>query len=230
MCNRSSAGRISWAKAAVRKFATHRGGMAAALLFGSLTCASAAEPQDRAHYNTFEITPFFGQLFGGSFEDSTDGSERDIKSDTNFGIFLNMAADPPERQYEFFYTKEGTEIEGAVPIDLDIEYLQIGGTVGYPQHPHVIPYFGATIGAARFSPDGAGLDDETKAAVTVGGGVRFPITDHIGIRLDIRSYITFLENDSEIFCVSAGSTTCLIKPKSDTLVQYGAALGFSVGF
>ena len=230
MCNRSSAEQTSRTRAAVRKFATHRGGMAAALLFGSLTCASAAEPQPQPHYNTFEITAFFGQMFGGAFEDTTDGSERDIQSDTNFGIFLNMSADPPERQYELFYTKESTAVDGTVPIDLDVEYLQIGGTVGFPQHPHVLPYFGATAGAARFSPDAAGLDDETKAAVTVGGGVRFPITDHIGIRLDFRSYITFLENDSEIFCVSAGSTTCLIKPKSDTLVQYSGSLGFSVGF
>lgn len=230
MCNRSSAGQNSRVGAAVRKFATHRGGIAVALLFGAVTCASGAEPPVEPHYNTFEITPFFGQLLGGSFEDPTDNSERDLTSDSNFGIFLNLSADPAERQYEFFYTKQGTEIEGTIPIDLDVEYLQIGGTVGYPQHPHVLPYFGATIGAARFSPDAAGYDDETKAAVTVGGGVRFPITDHFGIRLDIRSYITFLENDSEIFCVSSGGATCLIKPKSDTLVQYGASLGFSVGF
>ena len=60
--------------------------------------------------------------------------------------------------------------------------------------------------------------------------IHAPITDHFGIRLDIRSYITFLENDSEIFCVSSGGATCLVKPKSDTFLQYGASLGFSVGF
>jgi opacity protein-like surface antigen len=232
MGNRSFAMKTAPADAGVRKFATHRGGMAVAALFGSLAFAAgapAAEEETRA--NTFEITPFFGQMLGGSFEDPTDSSDRDLESDTNFGIFLNLSADPPERQYELFYTKQSTVVEGTVPIDLDVEYLQIGGTVGYPQHPHVIPYFGATFGATQFSPDAAGLDDETKISVTVGGGVRFPITDHIGVRLDIRSFITFLENDSEIFCVSVpANASCLIKPSSDTFVQYNASLGFSVGF
>jgi opacity protein-like surface antigen len=215
----------------VRKFATHRGGMAVAALFGCFACGAAAQAQEEPHVNTFEITPFFGLMAGGSFEDPSDGSDRDVDSDTSFGVFLNLTADVHERQYELLYAQQSTVIQGGVPLDLDLQYLQIGGTVSYPQSPHVEPYFGVTVGAASFSPDAAGLDDETKFALSVGGGVKFPITDHIGIRLDIRSFVTFLQDDSEIFCVSVPATaSCLIKPKSDTFVQYTGSLGFSVGF
>ena len=45
-------------------------------------------------------------------------------------------------------------MDGVKPFDMDVEYLQVGGTVSYPDAEHVIPYFGMTVGAARFSPTG----------------------------------------------------------------------------
>lgn len=211
--------------------------MAVAALVGSLAFAASAytasaQAADENLTSTFQITPFYGQMAGGGFESPTDGADRDVEADSNIGIFLNLIADVPERQYELFYTKQGTEIEGTTPLELDIEYLQIGGLVSYPQDRHVIPYFGATVGAARFSPDATGFDEETKIAFSVGGGVKFPITKNLGIRLDLRGFITLLEDDSEIFCVvdPANASACSIKPKSDTFVQYSGSLGFTFGF
>lgn len=207
--------------------------MAVAALVGSLAfAASSARAAEENLTSTFQITPFFGQMAGGGFESPTDGADRDVEADSSYGIFLNLVADVPERQYELLYAKQGTQIEGTAPLDLDIEYLQIGGLVSYPQDRHVIPYFGVTVGAARFSPDAAGLDEETKVAFSVGGGVKFPITKHLGIRLDLRGYVTLLEDDSEIFCVvdPANAAACAIKPKSDTFVQYTGSLGFTFGF
>jgi opacity protein-like surface antigen len=193
---------------------------------------ASARAADEDLTSTFQITPFYGQMAGGGFESPADGADRDVEADSNIGIFLNLIADVPERQYELLYTKQGAEIEGTTPLDLDIEYLQIGGLVSYPQDRHVIPYFGATVGAARFSPDAAGLDDETKVAFSVGGGVKFPITKNLGIRLDLRGFIALLEDDSEIFCVvdPANASACAIRPKSDTFVQYAGSLGFTFGF
>jgi opacity protein-like surface antigen len=198
---------------------------------GLAVAVAPVQAEEQPHPNTFEITPFVGFMTGGSFEEPINGTELDVDDDTGLGIFLNLVADVPERQYELFYTKQSSVVEGGAPLDLDIQYLQIGGTVGYPQSRHVIPYFGVTVGAARFTPDLPGLDDETKVSFSVGGGVRFPITDHIGIRFDARAFITLLEDDSEIFCVSEPpSGACLIKPKSDTFLQYMGSLGVTFGF
>lgn len=184
-----------------------------------------------ADENVFEVTPFIGYMAGGKFEDPTDTSERDVQADTNWGLFLNLNADSPERQYELFYSKQGTTVEGAVPIDMDIEYLQIGGIVNFTDVQHAIPYFGITVGGTQLSPDGDGLDSETKLSFTVGGGVKVPITKHIGLRFDARAFVTLLSTDGNLFCVS-GSTggTCRITAKSDTFVQYALGLGVVAAF
>jgi hypothetical protein len=113
---------------------------------------------------------------------------------------------------------------------MDVQYLQVGGIVSYPDATRVIPYFGLTVGAARFSPDAPGLDDETKLAASIAGGFRVPITDHIGVRLDLRAFVTVLDSEGDLFCVSNAGLTCNISAKSDTFLQYSAALGVTVGF
>ena len=88
-----------------------------------------------------------------------------------------------------------------------------------------------TIGAARFSPDAVGLDDETKLAFSAGGGMRIPITDHFGVRFDARAFLTVLDSEGDLFCVSTGGAgTCAIRAKSDTFLQYSASLGVTFAF
>jgi hypothetical protein len=198
-----------------------------AMLLATAGTAAAEAPSDYKHW---EITPFFGYMGGGEFEDPSTNTDRDLDEDNNFGVIFNAAVDQ-WRHYELLYTRQGTQIGGASPIDLDVEYLQIGGTVSHPDAERVIPYFGLTVGAARFSPDQPGLDNETKFAFSVAGGFKVPITEHIGVRFDARGYLTLLDTDGNIFCVSDnGVGTCAIRTKSDTLFQYSATLGLIVAF
>jgi hypothetical protein len=201
---------------------------AAALL---LCLASPARAQEQREYNDFEFTPFVGYMAGGEFEDPTDSSDRDLDAGTDFGLIVNAATDW-WRHYEMLYARQSTELDGVAPFDMDVEYLQFGGTVSYPdaEAKYVIPYFGMTIGAARFSPDQAGLDDETKFALTMSTGLRIPITKHFGVRLDLRAFGTVLDSDSDIFCVSSAGVTCRIKAKGDFFLQYSANLGVTLGF
>jgi opacity protein-like surface antigen len=202
--------------------------MGVASLALSLTAAPAlAQDQD---YAQFEITPFYGYMAGGEFEDPVSGTDRDLDENNDFGVIFNSAVEQ-WRHYEVLYASQSTEIGGTVPIDLDAQYLQIGGTVSNPDAEHVIPYFGITVGAARFSPDQSGFSDETKLAFTIGTGFKVPITEHIGVRFDARAFVSLLDTDGNIFCASDnGVGTCAIRTKSDTFLQYHAALGLIVGF
>ena len=200
---------------------------AAALLLCLASPAQAADPPQ--HTNFWEFTPFAGFTAGGEFEDPADGSDRDLDEDSNFGLIVNAAVDD-WRHYELLYSTQSTSVDGATPIDMDVQYLQIGGIVSYPDATRVIPYFGLTVGAARFSPDAPGLDDETKLAASIAGGFRVPITDHFAVRLDLRAFVSVLDTDGDLFCVSDGGATCNISAKSDTFLQYSAALGVTVGF
>lgn len=200
--------------------------IAAALLW----LASPARAADETpHSNDFEFTPFVGYMAGGAFEDPADSSDRDLEENNSFGLIVNAAVDN-WRAYELLYTSQSTRVDGTTPIDMDVQYLQIGGTVSYPDAKRVIPYFGMTVGAARFSPDVAGYDDETKLALSLAGGVRVPITDHFGVRFDVRAFVTVLDTEGDLFCVSGGGLTCNIRAKSDTFLQYSANLGVTVGF
>ena len=201
---------------------------AAATLCLSVPAQAADESPE---YNNFEITPFVGYLAGGEFEDPVDSSDRDLDAGNDFGIIMDAAADW-WRHYEMLYVRNSTTVDGVEPFDMDVEYLQFGGTVSYPdtEYTHVIPYFGMTIGAARFSPDGSGLDDETKFAATIGGGLRIPINERFGVRLDLRAFGTVLNSESDIFCVSSAGLTCRVKAKGDFFLQYAANLGVTIGF
>jgi opacity protein-like surface antigen len=206
----------------------------ARVLTAALTLAAvlASKPSSAAEqgFNEYEFTPLIGYTFGGEFEDPADSSDRDLDEGTSYGLIFNLAADE-WRHYEVLFSSQSTAVQGVVPFDMDIQYLQIGGTVSSPDAERVIPYFGMTVGGALLSPDLAGLDDEAKIAFSVGGGMKIPITDHIGIRFDVRTYITLLDTDSDIFCVSTGGTgTCRIRAKSDTFLQYSASLGVTIGF
>jgi hypothetical protein len=204
------------------------GSAAVAALLLLASPVRAADPQQQ-HVNDFEFTPFVGFMGGGEFEDPADNSDRDLDEDSNFGLIVNAAVDE-WRHYELLYTTQSTIVDGTTPLDLDVQYLQIGGIVSHPDAERVVPFFGLTVGAARFSPDAAGFDDETKIAFSVAGGFRVPITDHIGVRLDLRAFVTLLDTDGDLFCVSDGGLTCNIRAKSDTFLQYSAALGITVGF
>jgi hypothetical protein len=213
-----------------RRFSA-RGSIRGALALGLLAAAGTASAQQPTHdYADWEFTPFYGYMGGGSFEDSTTGVDRDLDEDNSFGLIIDAAADE-WRHYEFMYVKQGTRIEGTVPMDLDVEYLQIGGTVSYQDAAKVVPYFGMTVGAARLSPSGAGLSDETNFAFSAGGGFKVPVSKHFAVRFDARAFLTLLNTSGNIFCASDnGAGTCAIRAKSDTFIQYQAALGVTYGF
>jgi len=201
---------------------------AVAISWSEVAAAQSAQGQPRE--NNFEVTPFAGYMGGGRFKDPGNDSDRDIESDVNYGVFLGMNADGPDRQYELLYARQGTSIEGATPIDMTVQYLQIGGSVSFTDVQPVVPFFGVTVGATQFSPDG-GLDDETRFSFTVGGGVKVPITEHIGLRFDARAFVTVMNSDSAFFCRSvSGDAACRIKVDSSTLVQYSAMLGVIAAF
>jgi opacity protein-like surface antigen len=203
----------------------------AMLMAGCIAAVSVGAAESPRHVNTFEITPFIGYMGGGKFEDPADNSDRDLKEDTVFGLFADMMADGPERHYELLYANQSSTVKGATKLDMDVQYLHIGGTVSYPDTAYVVPFFGATVGATRFSPDVTGLDNATKLSFSLGGGIKIPITDHVGLRFDARAFITLLDNNSKIFCVSAPpDAACRISARSDTFVQYAAGLGIIAAF
>jgi len=176
-----------------------------------------------------ELTPFAAGVTGGEFDDQVTGAGVDVGSSSGFGIAVDIGAKGFDRQYELYYSRQATDVATDPRIDLEIEYLHIGGIVAYPQD-HVTPYIVGGLGATRFAPSG-GYDDDTKFSISLGGGVKVPLGKHLALRLEGRGYVTLVDTNAEFLCVSAqGNATCLIKASGNTFLQLAALAGLTFRF
>lgn len=204
-----------------------RAAVAGVSLIAALATTTAVAAEERR----FQVTPFFSYASGDDFENSA-GEERAVDDTGGWGLMLDWE-EQPSRYYQLFYAGFSTEAQGdTAPIDLDIHYLQLGGTVTLGEDPQrIFPYFGMTLGAARFSPDMRGLEHATKFAFTVGAGVRVPFNDRFGMRAEWRTYATAVGSDTDLFCKSDETgATCALLSKGDLFFQHSAQLGFTVAF
>jgi opacity protein-like surface antigen len=182
----------------------------------------------------FEITPFAGFRFGGSFEDNTTGTDFKVGETGSFGVILGLR-ETPETRYELFYSFQRTELNGggtfggAPLFDLDIHYLHLGGTYEFPGEKKVIPFISGGLGVTFLVPTGAGLDSSTNFSLSLGGGVKVPISSRVGVRLEGRGYLTILPDSTEVFCVSSGGASCAVRVQGDVLGQFELLAGIYFG-
>lgn len=199
-------------------------GLVTAMLLGVL-----ASPAARSE-TAFELTPFVSTVAGGEFEATDDGRSIDLESQSGYGVTFDIGAPGFDRQYQLYYSRQPTRLEAEPAIDVDVEYLHVGGTLGFRRERYE-PYIVGTLGATRFSPGPAEYDDETKFSLALGGGLKIPVGEHFAIRFEGRAFLTFVDSDSEIFCVSVGGdATCLIRTSGNAVVQYQALAGVTFRF
>lgn len=188
---------------------------------------------------TFEVTPLVGARFGGGFDvdNTTTGSTSsvDLGSGASFGVSMGLYRDS-FGIYELLYSQQNTDLDSRDPllrnVDLDIRYIHVGGTAFFPEEgaEHWVPYLSLTLGATQLDPSG-GYDSETKFSASIGGGMRFPVNDRFAVSLGIRGYMTVLDSDTRLFCVSGTEQSgCLVKSSGTTFWQGEGQLGFSFIF
>ena len=191
--------------------------------------AEPPPPTDR-----FQLTPFAGYRTGGTFTDESTGEELELNNAAAFGLMLNWR-ESANTEWEIMYSHQGTDIDisgptGPSSIDIDVDYLQIGGTYlggGATARPYMV----ATLGGARLDPGEAGLPSDIFFAFTIGGGLKVLATDRVGLRLEGRFYGTVIDSNSKIFCSSgSGGGQCLINSSADLLWQFEASAGLIFRF
>jgi opacity protein-like surface antigen len=214
---------------AIRRFSLPL--LATTALFATPLVAQADSPR-------FEFTPFVGGRVGGGFDVSTtaeNDSSVDLDSGASFGIDLGLYRDS-QSFYELLYSTQSTSLDSSDPlldgVDLRIDYLQFGGTLFMPQNNDLfVPYLSLTIGATFMEPDYRGYDSETKFSGSLGGGVRIPFNDNVALNLGLRGYLTLIDSDTSLFCVSdAEDAGCLLRSSGSTFFQAEGQLGISVRF
>jgi hypothetical protein len=203
----------------------------------AILLAGLSAPQevraDRSGYR-FELTPMLGYRFGGEFEEAEGEITIDLDDASSFGLLLN-GRDERNTQWEVYYSKQATTADTVtVPgltseTDLEIHYLQIGGTYR-GSGEKLRPFLSAGIGGTHISPDAPGLGSETYVAFSIGTGLQFFTTGRWGMRLEARGIGTLLDTDSELFCVSEGGAVCAFRLEGRVLWQLETFAGVTFRF
>jgi hypothetical protein len=211
---------------------------AAPKLLGALVAgAMFVSPASKAESN-FEITPFVGGRIGGGFDvvNETTGDEDsvDLDNGASFGVDLGLYAHD-NGFYELLYSTQETSLDTQDPalsgLDVRIDYLHVGGTAFFPDDRFYVPYVSFTIGATFLEPQRGGYDSETKFSMSLGGGFRFPVAEHMAVVLGLRGYLTLIDSNTDLFCVSGPEqASCLVRSSGSTFFQTEGQLGFSVAF
>ena len=190
--------------------------LAATILVTQLTPAYAQD---------YEITPYIGWRTSSSLEDAETGETIDLKETDSFGIILSMKKNL-DTNYDFLFSRQNTELQSAtVTESLRIDYYHLGGTIFY-DYDKLHPFVSGGLGATHISPANDAFSSETKFSLSVGGGLKFPLTQNVGLRLEARGYGTVVSSGGTILC----SGGCVAKFTGSLFMQFEALAGLSIAF
>jgi hypothetical protein len=211
--------------------ALHAFSCAAFLLAAGGTCAQSVD-EERAAIR-YEVTPFLGYRGGGTLDIEGSAEDGDISEHFSFGLALNYHIDTFS-SYELFYSRQPTHVSlGEQPgaLDLDVEYLLIGGTTVIETMSPLQPYIVGLAGISRFSLDAPDARDETTFAISFGVGVRLQLREEIDVRLETRGYLAFVDSGSSMFCrADATGSGCLFKGDGTMFPQFELLAGVAWSF
>ena len=203
------------------------------MAIASLLHSTPAAAQD-ANFK-FELTPYAGYRIGGSFEEKEGDGRVELNDSNAQGIMFNIKANP-NGQYELLYSRQSTDADTVgflindPTIDLDVETFHFGGTYLFDGE-NMRPFLALTLGMTQFDPGITDSGSESFFSASIGGGVHLNATKRLGIRLEARAFTTFVEDDSNIFCVSSGGAGgCLIQVDGRMLTQWEARAGLVFRF
>ena len=180
-----------------------------------------------------EIIPMLGFRNGGEFIDETTNKKHTLESSEVFGLILSF---PYEygKTIEVYYSHQSTQLNSItisepVPnnsanIPLTIDYLHFGGTAPISEYKNLKTFVTGGLGFTYLSPDFTGAQSDLRASLSIGLGLKWPITERIALRLETRGLATLYNNNSAIFC----SGGCTISVNGNFFLQdeVFAGLGF----
>lgn len=210
--------------------------IAAALLLLVLPLSLLAQSSNQSEVHRFEFTPYGGYRFGGTFEDENDTVSVELDDRNSAGFIFNVR-EAENTQWEIIFSRQQTradttQVSGLGPrVDVDVEYLQGGGTYQGRLRNGVRPYLAATLGAARIAPRLSGLGDDSFVSFSIGTGLQIRPTARFGIRLEARAWGTLVDSDTRLFCRSGVQIAgCAIEVDGSVLWQIETFAGLVFRF
>lgn len=155
---------------------------------------------------SFELTILGGFRLGGAFEDSSTGESRQLDPSPSFGLALGIPLEA-DRTLEVMWTHQegrvGDTSAGAGPVDLDLDTFGVGGTYEWSRGGWR-PFVSGTLGFTILSPEQPNLDRDALFGLTLGGGVKVPVSARVDLRFEGRGALMLTTGGAAGVCGGGG--------------------------
>jgi hypothetical protein len=183
------------------------------LLVAGVLCLVATAPANAQWWeNKWEVTPFAGYETSGSFPitptfNSVGVTNLQVNGATSYGGFIDYSLSR-NFQAEFMYDRNDTSYSDRIfpnttytrAFSSDVNQFQFGGLYMLLGPAHRIrPYVAGSVGFT-YESNGNGAPDRTDFGFSIGGGVKYFLTSHIGLRADARFMPTYANSSRGTFC------------------------------
>jgi hypothetical protein len=183
------------------------------------------------------LAPFSGYRASSSVEIETAGASTtdriDFRDSASQGLVFNFDLAEPGKQGELYFGRQSTSARldnglfepGLESIDLTIYQLQFGGLY-FPGGRNHGGFVSGVLGVTRLEPDDSRYQTHHRAALSLGGGYQFFLTEQLRLRLDLRGVYTALNSGGSAFC----SGGCELRFDSSGYLQVEAGAGLAIRF
>lgn len=183
------------------------------------------------------LAPFAGFRMSSSVDIETAGASTsdqiDFRDSASQGLVFNFDLAEAGKQGELYFGRQSTSARldnglfapGVDSIDLTIYQLQFGGLY-FPGGQNHGGFVSGVFGVTRLEPDDSGYETHHRAALSLGGGYQFFLTEQLRLRLDLRGIYTALNSGGSAFC----SGGCELRFESSGYLQVEAAAGLAIRF
>ena len=162
---------------------------------------------------TVEVMPMVGYQVTGAKDLAGPRNDRlDFKNRPLYGLSLGyLTDDNGEVELAWTHSNSAAEVQrsGGAPAD----HFDVGIDQAHFNFIHmtdtgdVQPFVLVGLGATHFTPTGPGSSD-TFFSFSIGGGMKWLWTDHIGMRFDARWTPAVVPRGSHFFCGQTGTDAC----------------------
>ncbi len=187
---------------------------------------------------SLEITPTLGYRGGGEFIDTVVNKKHTTASSEVYGLIISGEPYDGGKTFEVYYSHQSSEIgtinippAGPTPgsttrVPLSIDYLHFGGTAPISEADKLKTFVSGGIGFTYMNPGVADLESDMRASLSIGLGLKMPISKRIAFRLESRLLATLFNNNSSIFC----SGGCVIQVNGSAFYQGEVFAGLAFKF
>lgn len=190
-------------------FRTPSVALAAAVLAAALLLPAPAAAQQPYYgsdtFTRFELTPFVGYRLDGELDDTDFGFafsdfEPEVDESEVYGVSLGFGLNP-NMLIEVLVNRQDTQIvfepvrsrDERIVSDVELTTVHVGFVYQW-RLGQADPYVVLSGGVTQFDEELAD-DEDTRFSGSVGGGVKLRFTDHLGLRLEGRMFLTDVDSE-----------------------------------